>query len=163
MSWHNGLTDAVLLPFWGKNQQECKSLPRYKCNKIRQALLKWWYMTIWHSLNCRKILSTRILHPSHSLVLHYRQHQSHTLEYFSWTLLWKSKSGWPRWPRLTGVRSEERGPCRHRPAVTEDFGNKGKSLYPERALRALSTTQLSATPQCSIITTPTCWKKRKWK
>lgn len=33
-------------------------------------------------------------------------------------------------------QSEARGPCRPCPAVGEDFGNKGKSLYPERAAAA---------------------------
>lgn len=164
MSWHNKIIDAVFLLFWGKNRQDCKTVPRYERNKIRQALLKQPNMTIWHSLNCWKILSTRILHLSHTSVLHYRKHPSHTSVYFGWILLWKEPEVKLWLTEMTSAdQSEARGPCRPCPAVGKDFGNKGKSLYPQRALRPLSTRQLCATPQCSIITTPTGWKKRKWK
>lgn len=120
MSWHNRIIDAVFLLFWGKNQQDCKTVPIYECNKIRQALLKQRYMTIWHSLNCWKILSTRILHLSHSWVLHYRQHPSHTLEYFGWTLLWKEPEVKIWLTEMTSAhQSEEWGLCRPCPAVGE--------------------------------------------
>lgn len=73
----------------------------------------------------------------------------------------RSNSGWPRRPWLTRVRSEDGSAL----WSGEDFCNKGKSLHPERVLRALSTRQLSVTLQCSIITTPTGWKRgneSKW-
>lgn len=118
MSWHNRIKDAVFLLFSCKNWSDCKTVPRYDCNKTRQTLLKHCYMTFWHSLNCWKALSSRILHMSHSLVLHYRQHPSHTLEYFGWTLLWKDPEVKFWLTEMTSAdQSEEWGPCRLSAAV----------------------------------------------
>ena len=164
MSWHNGIIDAVFRRKKKKKRQDCKSALRYGRNKTRQALLKQHYMTIWHSLNCWKILSNCVLHLSNSSVLHYRHRPSHTLKYFGWTLPWKEPqvSVWST-EMTSADQSEDCGPCRLCPAVGEDFGNKGKSLYPERAPRALSTRQLSWAQKCPKKKPPTGEKKKKKK
>lgn len=55
---------------------------------------------------------------SHSSVRHYRQHPSHTLEYFHWTSLWKEPEVKIWLTEMTSAdQSEERGPCRLGPAV----------------------------------------------
>lgn len=161
MSWHNGIIDAA---FRRKNRRDCKSALRYECNKTRQALLKKHYMTIWHSLNCWKILSNRVLHLSNSSVLHYRQRPSHALEYFGWTSLWKEPQVSVWLTEMTSAdQSEDCGPCRLCPAVGEDFGNKGKSLYPERALRALKHQTIICDPAMFHNNNPNRLKEEEMK
>lgn len=156
---------GLSMPLSGeKNRRDCKSALRYECNKTRQALLKKHYMTIWHSLNCWKILSNRVLHLSNSSVLHYRQRPSHALEYFGWTSLWKEPQVSVWLTEMTSAdQSEDCGPRRLCPAVGEDFGNKGKSLYPERALRALKHQTIICDPAMFHNNNPNRLKEEEMK
>lgn len=130
-----------------KDRPDYKTVPKYECNKRRQAFRH-------DSLTLIKLLkNTSYPHPTSvtfSASTSISTHRSILVEPRSGKRRRSNSDdlGRPEWGARTVL------PC----GRGGDFCNKGKSLHPGRAL---STRQLSVTLQCSIITTPTGWKKKK--
>lgn len=104
-------------------------------------------MTVWHSLN--SLLASCICRiPSEPLGSH----------------LTEPRSGGQVLAGSGMTSADQAGSCGVVAGGWDSsVSRSGKTLVTRGKADIPSTRQLSVSPQCSIITTPTGWKKRKWK
>lgn len=142
MSRLNRITDAC---FQAKTGQIVKLSQNTSAIKRRQALRH----------DCLTLIKTFYLHPT-SVIF------SPNLSQHIGSRLSEPCSGGqilnrPRRPQRTRARIVPGSVLRSGKTLV----TRGKADIPSECCRRFSTRQLSVTPQCSIITTPTGWKKRK--